>query len=276
MNRDEVILILKSVKDQLNSLLQQLTSMTSDFVQKQSLKTQAQNISSSWFQSIEPALLSFGFSNEVVMKYHAQFDALLKLSFPRSNRKSSYLRIIQGILSDFVDDLLIPSFKIQEIVSVPSSLKSVISICTEEEREYLEEAQGCVKQGYLRAAVILGWSAAIDRIQRSIEKRGFQEFNKKSQEMCDKTTGRYKRFNKKFEISTLYELRASVFDQDLLWVLEYWGLIDSNQHDRLSACYVMRNNSAHPGEAHISEENLASFFSDLKAYIFESQSFQML
>jgi hypothetical protein len=37
----------------------------------------------------------------------------------------------------------------------------------------------------------------------------------------------------------------------------------------------MRNNSAHPGEAPISEINLASAFSDLKKIIFDNPNFQI-
>ena len=86
--------------------------------------------------------------------------------------------------------------------------------------------------------------------------------------------GRYKRFNKSFDIKTSYELQASVFDSDLLWVLEYWELIDSNQNDRLNICYTMRNNSAHPGEAKITRENLASFYSDIKTMVFDNPKLQ--
>jgi hypothetical protein len=107
-----------------------------------------------------------------------------------------------------------------------------------------------------------------------IEKRGFDEFNKKSEEMKALTEGRFKRFGKSFRVKSLSELRATVFDNDLLWVFEYWGLIDSNEHDRLSLCFTMRNNCAHPGEAPITEENLASIFSDLKAIIFDSPEFK--
>jgi len=85
--------------------------------------------------------------------------------------------------------------------------------------------------------------------------------------------GRFRRFNKSFKIQSLNELRATVFDNDLLWVLEYWGLIDNNQHERLSICFTMRNNCAHPGEAPLTEENLASFYSDIKIIIFNNPKF---
>jgi hypothetical protein len=112
-------------------------------------------------------------------------------------------------------------------------------------------------------------------MHKVIEKLGFDEFNKKSEEMKNINEGRFKRFKKSFNIHSLSELRATVFDNDLLWVLEYWGLIDSNQHDRLSACFTLRNNSAHPGEAPITEENLASFYSDLKNIVFDNPKFKL-
>ena len=71
------------------------------------------------------------------------------------------------------------------------------------------------------------------------------------------------------------ELQSTVFDNDILWILEYWELIDSNQHDRLSICFTMRNNAGHPGKAIISPENLLSFYSDLKNYIFDNEHFSL-
>jgi len=66
-----------------------------------------------------------------------------------------------------------------------------------------------------------------------------------------------------------------VFDRDMLWVLEYWGLITLNQNERLLACYLLRSNAAHHGEAPITEENLASFFSDLRLIVFRNLKFPL-
>jgi hypothetical protein len=110
-------------------------------------------------------------------------------------------------------------------------------------------------------------------MHKTVEKLGFDEFNKKCEE-AKNAAGRFKRFNKSFEVHSLSDLRT-VFDTDLLWVLEYWELIDSNQHERLSTCLTMRSNSAHPGEAPITEENLASFYSDLKAFVFDNSNLKL-
>jgi hypothetical protein len=156
-----------------------------------------------------------------------------------------------------------------------SGLAKILENAMEEEKEYLNEALGCAKYSFCRASMVLVWSAAINRMQRVVEKLGFSEFNKKSVEMKNIRKGRFNRFQKSFNVNSLSELRASVFDTDLLWVLEYWGLIDANQHDRLLNCFTMRNNAAHPGEAKINELNLASVFSDLKTIVFDNPKFKL-
>jgi hypothetical protein len=139
----------------------------------------------------------------------------------------------------------------------------------------LEEALGCANQGYFRASVVLGWCAAVHRMHKVVEKMGFDIFNKKVEEMRSIREGRFKFFNKSFNVHSLGDLSAIVFDKDLLWVMDYWELVDPNQHERLSICLTMRNNSGHPGEAPITEDNLASFYSDLKMMVFDNPKFKL-
>ena len=70
-----------------------------------------------------------------------------------------------------------------------------------------------------RGSAVLGWSAAIDRVHRVIEKTGFATFNAASKTMAAATTGRFKRFSKAANITSIGELRE-YFDGDILWVLE--------------------------------------------------------
>ena len=189
----------------------------------------------------------------------------------KTSRKNTYLKELNDLLKN-ENILLIPIIKYSLPITSITQLPNILQNVTDEEREYLEEATGCAQRKFFRASIILGWCAVIHRIQKTIEKLGFDEFNKKSEELHSITTGRYKRFNKKFSIHNFSELQT-VFDRDLLWIIEYWGLIDSNQNDRLNICFVMRNNSAHPGEATITTENLASFYSDIKTIIFENPNF---
>jgi hypothetical protein len=136
----------------------------------------------------------------------------------------------------------------------------------------MREAIACARAGYLRAAAVLGWSAAIDRIHRRIEEIGFKQFNVASARMASQQSGRYKRFNQTQNVNNISEIRE-VFDNIVLWVIEGMGLIDSNQHTRLRSCFDMRCQSAHPGDAPITQFNLLSFFSDLEQIIFVNQKF---
>jgi hypothetical protein len=87
---------------------------------------------------------------------------------------------------------------------------------SQQEADYMIESVNCAKHGYLRASTVLAWNAAVHRMHKVVEKRGFDEFNRKSEEMKSMTEGRFKRFGKSFNVKSLSELRASVFDNDLL------------------------------------------------------------
>jgi hypothetical protein len=77
---------------------------------------------------------------------------------------------------------------------------------------------------------------------------------------------------KKFKVDSLSELQK-VFDTDLLWVLEYLELIDSNQHQRLRTCFDLRNHSAHPGQAPVEPENVLAFYSDITKIVLKNSKF---
>lgn len=103
-------------------------------------------------------------------------------------------------------------------------------------------------------------------------KNGFDKLNAVSKTTAAATTGRFKRFGKAANITSIGELRE-YFDGDILWVLEGMGLLESNQNTRLRACYEMRCQCSHPGEAPITEYSLLSFFSDIDLIIFKNPKF---
>ena len=137
---------------------------------------------------------------------------------------------------------------------------------------YLKEAVDCARAGFIRAAAVMGWCAAIARIHKAVEKIGFQKFNVASASMASQTQGRFKRFNKAQSVTSISELQL-VFDTDILWILEGMDVIDSNQHTRLRSCFDLRNHSAHPGEAPVTPYNLLSFFSDIIEIVLKNAKF---
>ncbi|MFX1483931.1 MAG: hypothetical protein ACFFCP_12190 [Promethearchaeota archaeon] len=276
MNKDELIASLESLQNDLDKLRKEIRKITAENIYKSEIKNKAKTISRVWFENVRQALPSFGQSEDAIRKYDEEFKNLTKAALPAGTKTSTYARILDEILDDFEESLLLPAHIFAgEIVDVAHLEKILESIIDEDERRYLEQAIGCARHGFLSGSVVLGWSAAIDRMQKKIEQLGFDQFNAKAQEMKNKDKGRFKRFNKKFTVTSLNELRADVFDTDLLWVLEGLGLIDKAQHDSLDDCYTKRCNAAHPGEAQISRANLASFYSDLKRYIFDNPKFAL-
>jgi type III secretory pathway component EscV len=272
MKKEDALALLDSIENSLRRLHIEIRRVKTSNIYKKAVKDSSQKIGTKWFEELGPSLPSLGVTDELRQKYHDLFTTLLLLSV-KTSVKQTYLKTIDAILQDFKEELFVTIMKSAgQVVSV-SHIAKILENATDEEKDYLDEALGCASRGFFRASVVLGWSAAVHRMHKTVEKLGFDEFNKKCEEM-KKAGGRFKRWNKSFPVHSLSDLRT-VFDNDLLWVLEYWQLIDSNQHDRLSICFTMRSNSAHPGEAPITEENLASFYSDLKAFVFDNPKFKL-
>jgi len=273
MRKQDALALLDDIENSLRRLHIEIRKVKTSNIYKKTIKDSAQKIGTKWFEELDPSLPSFGVTDELRKKYDDLFTSLLSLSL-KTSYKETYLKMIDEILQDFKEELFVTVMKSAgQVVSV-SHLTKILENATDEEKDYLDEALGCASRGFFRASIVLGWSAAVHRMHKTVEKLGFDEFNKKSDEMRN-IGGRFKRWNKSFVVHSLSDLRDMVFDSDLLWVLDYWGLIDANQHDRLSICFTMRNNSAHPGEAPITEENLASFYSDLKSMVFDNPKFKL-
>ncbi len=224
-----------------------------------------------WFDGVRPALERVAFQPETVMAFSTRFETLLRLSNSRP-MKSMLLPVMNDVIQpykDLIHHIEIGSFSNTGGLSIAPYIEGLPT----DEGEYLDEAQRCLSANALRGCIVLGWCATIARIHAKIGEIGYEKFNKASEDMKAKTVGRYKPFNKQFSIDSLSELQR-IFDTDILWVLEYLNLIDGNQHQRLRHCFEFRNNSAHPGLAPITGENLYSFFSDITKIVLKNSNFE--
>jgi len=265
--------VLGQLLENLKNLRKSLKAETIPQVGKKALRDQANELGLRWHRDIGPKLRP-AVSTEVFERYDAAFTRLLKLSGP-NNLRSSYLETLNALIPPFRDELVIPAKQGSFSASAPSAFDSFLtSLGNPDESEYLGESIACAKAGYSRAAAVLGWSAAIDRVHRKIESLGFQKFNVASAQMASQQTGRYKKFNKVQNVNSISEIRE-VFDTVVLWVIEGMALIDSNQHMRLRSCFDMRCQCAHPGDAPITQFNLLSFFSDLDQIILSNVQFKL-
>jgi hypothetical protein len=267
---------------QLNHFLNDLKQLRRDIraersktINKVHLRKKAEELASSWLSTFAGTLETSGqITPAIIETYSGRFRQLLRITGP-SNSKARYLEILGGSVKSFRDDIILRLHEKPTTSASLALLSSLFKGLPADEDAYLKEAIGCAGKGFLRASVVLGWSAAIDRIHRKIDEIGFPSFNVTSSQMASQQKGRFKRFNQVQNVSTINELRE-VFDNIVLWIIEGMGLIDSNQHTRLHSCFDMRCQSAHPGDAPVTEFNLLSFYSDLKEIVFDNPKFRLV
>lgn len=275
MDKKEFISQLKGMKLNIQTLKKKCEKAPGKQIQAKVILQDLEKLGTEWFEQVEPTLRSsYHFTDDNLAGYREAFGKILEISGGHPS-KAVVIGIIAPLLDSLHAEILVPVQKHNETSSKFPSLDSILSHTTGLELDYLTEAIDCAKTGKYRAAIILGWCAACNRLHQYVQKEGFLKFNQASIQMFTIQTGRYKRFNKKFEIQNLADLSMSVFDNDLLWVLEFLGAIDGNQHERLEICFTVRNTCAHPGDATISHENVLSFFSDLDTLVFGNPKFQI-
>jgi len=264
---------LRHLREDLQTLKQDIAKEPGPRISKGALRTRAEAVATNWFSNISPALAQHtSLSTEVVERYSGYFATLLKLSRP-NNHQSRYVDVLRAALKRLHDDLILPLQKEPKLAKEITLLEKMLDGFQDAaENKYMKEADSCAAHGFLRAAAVLGWCAAIDRVHRALEKIGFAKFNTVSQQMAAATSGRFKRFNSPQNVTSISELRE-VFDSNILWILEGMYLIDGNQHTRLRSCFELRCQSGHPGDAPVTEYNLLSFFSDINEIVFKNPKF---
>jgi hypothetical protein len=265
---------LKIFFDDLRKFRVEVKAVQSKTIGQKQIREKAEKIGTEWCNEICSQLKAGNtFSSELLDKYTTQFSRLITLSAP-SNLKSSYVSVLESVIKPFRKDFILPVQQGKVVFSTPlSSFDAFLTgIAASDEGNYFKEALSCARKGYLRAATVMGWCTAIDRIHRKIEQIGFAEFNVTSAKMASQTSGRFKKFNQTQKVNSLSDLRE-VFDTIVLWIVEGMEMIDSNQHTRLRSCFEMRCQAAHPGEAPSTEFNLLSFFSDIDQIILSNPKF---
>jgi hypothetical protein len=269
--KDELLALTRRQVDELAALQRSIKTAPTDRIRQRALLSAGGAAARQWFDVIKPALENVTFSPATISAFSKRFEDLLRMSRGRP-MKNAYIRAVNENLAayktEIVHQIEIGSFSSRTGLSIAPYVEGLPS----DEGEFLDEAQRCLSVNALRGCIVLGWCATISRIHNKIADIGFTAFNKATEEMAGKTVGRFKPFNKKFSVESVSELQR-VFDTELLWVLEYMTLIDGNQHQRLRHCFEFRNNSAHPGLAPITGENLYSFFSDITQIVLKNEKF---
>lgn len=257
----------------LGALARAVKKETAASIARQSIRAEALRIGQSWFSEVRPAIEGGVIPADVLDRYGKGFQRLVKISSP-NNLKTSYLDTLDGLTKKFKADILLPLQTAAPPAKKTTIFDGIFASLgeTDVDDAYLKEAIDCARAGFIRAAAVMGWCAAIARIHRTIERIGFAKFNVASSMMASQTQGRFKKFNKTQNVLSLSDLQL-VFDSDVLWILEGMQIIDANQHARLRSCFELRNHSGHPGEAPVTDYNLLSFFSDIIEIVLKNPKF---
>jgi hypothetical protein len=203
MDKIEFITILKEVKGNLQVLKRKVERTSGKQVQSKSLIQELEEFATTWFDKIEPQLHSFyQISDDIINKNRDFFGRILELSGSKPS-KQILIDLLASIFKSFHSELIVPIQKHNKTIFNLSYLNNILSHASGLELDYLNESIECAKIGKFRAAIILGWCAAVNRLHLYIHKIGFLKFNQASFQMSAIQTGRYKRFNKKFDIQNL-------------------------------------------------------------------------
>jgi hypothetical protein len=264
---------LVKLRADLQALSRAVRRETAKSIARQSIRLGALRLGQVWFSEVRPAIEGGPVSGEVLDRYGKGFKRLVKISSP-NNLKTSYLDTLDGLTKKFKADVILPLQTAPPPLKETSIFDELFASLGETDIDdaYLKEAVDCARANFIRAATVMGWCAAVARIHRAIEKNGFQKFNVASAAMASQTQGRFKKFNKPQSVTSISELQL-VFDTEILWILEGMQVIDANQHARLRSCFELRNHSAHPGEAPVTDYNLLSFFSDIIEIVLKNPKF---
>lgn len=273
--KQDILDRLNEFEASLRSLQKAVRALEVERVSRIELREQADSLATTWVEDLRsPLEHKFAIDPTSISEMSESMKRLHVLSRP-GNRRSSYEDALKTALRRFKDRFVLPiqqaSFDVESVFDLSNLVAGLDDI---DESDYLSEAIACANAGHQRAAIVMGWCAAIDRIQRKLQFIGFSAFNDASAAVQGQKSGRNKHWNKRFSITSLGELQA-VFDRDLIVVIEAMELVDGNQADRLRSDFEYRNQSAHPGLAPIEDAHVVAFFTDICSIVLLSPKFNL-
>ncbi|HZS62595.1 MAG TPA: hypothetical protein VFA43_25265 [Gemmatimonadaceae bacterium] len=272
--KQQIIDALVTQRRDLEALRKTVRDIPGEQVGRKEPRQFADAIATRWVETLRsPLEHKFKLPSTVIKDVSDGMKRLHVLSRP-NNLKKSYLDTIKRLLYKYDDRLILPLKQSAGEITSLLDLQKLIPGLKPEQSEYLTEAVNCAGAGYRRASIVLGWCATIDQIQRKFLLLGLDQVNKTSIKLKAQTSGKYKRWNKEFGVTTLAELQT-IFDSDLVVLAEGLELIDGNEAERLETCFQYRNHSAHPGQAPVEDAHLLAFFTDISKIVLQNPKFAL-
>ncbi len=132
------------------------------------------------------------------------------------------------------------------------------AISDKDEKEYLEEALTCLHAGALRAAIVMGWTAAVWNLRGKVAAVGLSAFNSEFSRRWPQS--------KKGPVKAIDDFE-DYRDEELLQVSEGIGVISKAVLAELLTHLKLRNSCGHPTAVRPKLNRVAAFFEDLLQYV---------
>lgn len=220
MNKDDLINSLKDFRRAIERLRRNVRKEQSKQIRRKAPRDEAIRISIVWTDEMRTKLIQFGLTGEIITYYDDALTRLRRLGLSHAS-KNSWEDVFSSILRPFRRGVLEPviGFIQETLDETENDWDDLFPDVTGAEKVYLQESFSCAKAGWYRAATVVAWCAAADRMQRVVEGEGFDRFNKDAK-VLNKKKGRYSRFNQSLEVSDLADYRY-VNDSNTLLILVY-------------------------------------------------------
>ncbi len=261
---------LKSFKADLESLRRDVRGNKASTINKSEICSKADALAMQWTNEFGDHLKQFDkLPEQTITDMNENMSMLFRLS-QQSNRKTSYARVLDAAYRRFNARFIVPISQSTTVVKVKFDFHKLFpNLSDSQESEYMKEAIGCANAGYFRAAVVVGWCAAMDRIHDHVRALGVEKINDALRVMREAKHGKFKQVKNAPPITALGEVQE-ITDRNLIFLILRLGLVDAKQADRLLEHLNHRNQSAHPGNAPVGEDLLNHFFPGIGEIIFNN------
>lgn len=268
----EMIEKLKRFKVDLNSLRKGVRNNEVETINKLNIRSKAETLAMQWANELRDHLKQFDkLPEQTIRDMNENMSALFRLS-QQSNRKVSYTRVLDAACRAFDARFVVPISQSSTVAKVNFDFRGLFpNLSDSQESEYMQEAIGCANAGYFRAAIVMGWCAAMNRIHGHVQELGIEKINENLRVLREAKHGKFKQVKNAPSISVLGEVQE-ISDRNLILLILRLGLVDAKQVDRLIEHLNHRNQSAHPGDAPVGEDLLNHFFSDIGEIIFNNSN----
>lgn len=247
-----------------------LGKMGGNEVKKQSIKDELADIARSWLK-ISPIIREAGCcKSDHIQQYDQDMTDLLSSTTQRA-RASALKKKLRPFVDGFVDSIIVPVIQIEgspRHVAARQVQEAFEGALSTEEIGYVEEAARCVTiEGY-RAAIIMLWAAAIARLHRAVQNRGFAIYNDAIDSIVARKGAPFNRIKPGAKLTSFPELQRSR-DADLLIVgMEVFGY-DLQCYQELDRLLGQRNDCAHPGMNHPGALDVQQFATKVRRFVFD-------